>query len=147
MAQLAEDLTSYAQMHEGQYFDRKSARIKPEDAVRHVIAFANASGGQLAVGIEDNGRITGFKGANAKSIELFEQLPVALCRPTPKVLAHRIPCVNADGKDDVVLVLDVSPSSGHVVEKRTDGNVYLRENDSSVRLDREQVLALQYDKG
>jgi ATP-dependent DNA helicase RecG len=134
-------------MREGQYFDRKSARIRPEDVVRHIIAFANASGGQLAIGIEDDGRITGFGRANAKPVESFEQMPVTLCRPTPKVAARRVPCVNADGEDDMILLLDVSPSSGHVVEKRTDGDVYLRENDSSVRLDREQVLALQYDKG
>lgn len=110
-------------MREGQYFDRKSARIRPEDVVRHIIAFANASGGQLAIGIEDDGRITGFGRANAKPVESFEQMPVTLCRPTPKVAARRVPCVNADGEDDMILLLDVSPSSGHVVEKRTDGDV------------------------
>ena len=45
---------------ENQYFDRKSARIKPVDILRHIVAFANANGGVLVVGIEDNGEITGF---------------------------------------------------------------------------------------
>lgn len=35
-------------MREGQYFDRKSARIKPKDILQHIIAFANADGGTLA---------------------------------------------------------------------------------------------------
>ena len=39
---------------ENQYFDRKSARIKPVDILRHIVAFANANGGVLVVGIEEN---------------------------------------------------------------------------------------------
>ena len=146
MVQL-DEVTQFSHMPEGQYFDRKSARIKPEDAVRHVIAFANASGGQLVIGIEDDGTITGFRRENAKPIESFEQLPITLCAPAPVVQARRAPCVNDAGEDDVVLVLDIAPSSNHVVEKRLGGDVYLREADNSVRLDREQVRALEYDKG
>ncbi|MCH9275743.1 putative DNA binding domain-containing protein [Bifidobacterium amazonense] len=141
------ETAAFARMRENQYFDRKSARIKPEDVARHLIAFANASGGQLVIGIEDDGEITGFKRANAKPVESFEQLPITQCAPTPQVAARRIPCVNSSGEDDLVLVLDVSPSSNHVVAKRSNGDVYLREDDRSVLLDREQVLALEYDKG
>lgn len=42
-------------MNEGQYFDRKSARMKPKDVVKHIIAFANVDGGTLVIGIEDDG--------------------------------------------------------------------------------------------
>ena len=45
---------------ENQYFDRKSARIKPSDIVRHLVAFANANGGILVIGIEDDGTVSGF---------------------------------------------------------------------------------------
>lgn len=38
---------------ESQYLDRKSARKKPLELLRHLIAFANAEGGQLVIGIED----------------------------------------------------------------------------------------------
>ncbi|MBT1172827.1 putative DNA binding domain-containing protein [Bifidobacterium sp. MA2] len=137
----------FSRMDESQYFDRKSARIKPEDVTRHIIAFANASGGQLVIGIEDKGAVTGFKRENAKPVESFEQIPITQCAPSPRVAARRIPCVNAKGQDDVILVLDVSPSSNHVIARRSNGDVYLREGDNSVLLDREQVLALEYDKG
>ena len=53
---------------EGQYLDRKSARIKPSDIARHIVAFANANGGVLAIGIEDNGEITGFNNKDSKLI-------------------------------------------------------------------------------
>ena len=45
---------------EGQYFDRKSARIKPSALAQNLSAFANANGGILVIGIEDNGEITGL---------------------------------------------------------------------------------------
>lgn len=50
------------------------------------------------------------------------------------------------GEDDCVLVLEISPSSGHVISRRSDKAVFLRQKDSSVELDRDQVLALEYDK-
>ena len=34
---------------EDQHFDRKSARIKPKDILRHLVAFANAEGGHLVL--------------------------------------------------------------------------------------------------
>ena len=38
-----------------QYFDRKSARIKPNDLAKIIIAMANSAGGKVAIGIEDDG--------------------------------------------------------------------------------------------
>lgn len=46
---------------EGQYFERKNAKIAPKDIIKHLIGFANAGGGTFVIGIEDNGEITGFK--------------------------------------------------------------------------------------
>mgnify|MGYP003218384970 FL=1 len=60
---------------ENQYFDRKSARIKPVDILRHIVAFANANGGVLVVGIEDNGEITGFDCMNAHKVNEFLEAP------------------------------------------------------------------------
>lgn len=45
---------------EGQRFDRKSAKIDAKALAIHIIAFANADGGTLVIGIEDNGNITGI---------------------------------------------------------------------------------------
>lgn len=56
---------------EGQYLDRKSARIKPSDIARHLVAFANANGGVLIIGVEDDGKITGFNSNASRSINDF----------------------------------------------------------------------------
>lgn len=136
----------FAEADENQYFDRKSARLNPKETAKHICAFANASGGKLVVGIEDDGRVTGFRRDGARSIEEFEQAALVGCDPVPEVHPVRIPVTNSRGEDDCVLVLEISPSSGHVISRRSDKAVFLRQKDSSVELDRDQVLALEYDK-
>lgn len=131
---------------ENQYFDRKSARLNPKETARHICAFANASGGKLVIGIEDNGEITGFRRDGARNIEEFEQGALMGCEPVPEVHPMRVPVVNSHGEDDCILVLEIGPSSGHVIFRRSDRAVFLRQKDSSVELDRDQVLALEYDK-
>lgn len=131
---------------ENQYFDRKSARLNAKETARHISAFANASGGKLVIGIEDNGEVTGFKRDGARNIEEFEQAPLATCTPGPLVRSTRVPVVNSRGEEDQILVLDIEPSPDHVVSRMSDKEVFLRQNDKSVKLDREQVLALEYDK-
>ena len=58
---LSNDIDVLAHTHEGQYFDRKSARIKPNDLAKIITAMANSAGGKVAVGIEDDGTVTGFR--------------------------------------------------------------------------------------
>ena len=45
---------------EKQIMDRKSARIRAVDLAIPIVAMANADGGFNAIGIEDNGTITGI---------------------------------------------------------------------------------------
>ena len=136
----------FATSAENQYFDRKSARKDEKEIAKHLSAFANASGGKLVIGIEDDGEITGFKRSGAHDIESFEQAPLVTCSPVPDVHMERIPVRNSQGEDDFILVLDIEASTNRVITRRSDGEVFLRQQDRSVRLDREQVLALEYDK-
>lgn len=47
----------FSNERESLYFDRKSARLNAKEVARHICAFANASGGKLVIGIEDDGEI------------------------------------------------------------------------------------------
>ena len=140
------DIERFRSEKENQYFDRKSARIKVSDAAKHVVAFANASGGKLVIGIEDGGVVSGFKCNGANEIEDFRQMPLVYCDPVPVVRATELPVVNNRGEDDVVLVLDVSASTDHVIAKRSDRAVFLRQGEKSVTLSHDQITALEYDK-
>lgn len=131
---------------ENQFFDRKSARKDAKEIAKHIVAFGNASGGKLVIGIEDCGEITGFKREGAHNIEDFKQAPLVCCDPIPVVRTEEIPVIGSHGENDLILVLDIDPSTDRVITRRSDKEVFLRQGDKSVKLDREQVRALEYDK-
>lgn len=74
---MIQELSYYQFSTESQYLDRKSARKKPQELLKHLIAFANADGGQLIIGIEDEKQdniITGFKDGRAYPIDDFKKI-------------------------------------------------------------------------
>ena len=100
---------------EGQYLDRKSARIKPIDFARHIVAFANANGGVLVIGIEDDGQITGFHNNDSKSINDFLEIPYSSCKGRIKI-EHEIRKVTVNSKKDSILLLFIEPSDNAVIK-------------------------------
>ncbi|WP_080800763.1 ATP-binding protein [Arabiibacter massiliensis] len=136
----------FASETESYFFDRKSARKDVAEIARHLSAFANALGGKLIIGIEDNGEITGFKRNGAHAIEAFEQAAITTCSPSPDVKCRRISVINSKEEDDLILIMDIAASTDRVVSRRSDKEVFLRQGDKSIKLDHEQVLALEYDK-
>lgn len=141
------DIEAFCHDPEGHYFDRKSARKDANEIAKHLMAFANAAGGRLIVGVEDDGAVTGFKRDKAHSIESFEQAHIAALTPPPHVRSTRLGVTNVNGEDDQVLIMDVDYSQDQVIHQRKDGRVSLREGDKSVWLDYEQIRALEHDKG
>lgn len=115
------DVVRFTSTKESQYFDRKSARKDDKEIAKHISAFANAAGGKLVIGIEDDGEVTGFRRNGARDVENFERAPIVTCSPSPVVRKERIPVVNSSGEDDVVLVLDIEASPNHVVSRASDG--------------------------
>lgn len=57
---MTHDIKTLTTTPEGQTFDRKSARIDSKALAVVLTAMANADGGIVAVGIEDNGMVTGI---------------------------------------------------------------------------------------
>lgn len=146
---LIQTLSHYQFSPESQHLDRKSARKKPSELLKHLIAFANADGGQLVIGIEDdkqNNIITGFKDGRAYPLDEFKKIDREM-RDTPLDLSfEEIPVRNHKGEDDVILVISVELSSNRVIVAPND-EVYLRQGDETVKLSYEQRTQLSYDKG
>ena len=126
---------------ENQYFDRKSARIKPNEVARHLVAFSNANGGILAVGIEDDGTITGFNYDKANSINDFLYVPFSCCQGNLNVETE-IKEVNG-----IQILLFFIDSVENNVIKTSDNRVYLRIGDKSKLLTHNEITQLEYDKG
>lgn len=130
---------------EGQYIDRKSARIRPGDIARHLVAFANANGGVLVIGIEDEGTVTGFGYSEARSVNDFLDVPYTMCVGNIKITTEQRK-INVGDREDFVLLFFIEPSEDCVI-KTSDGKVYLRVGDKSRLLNHDQVTQLEYDKG
>lgn len=140
-------LSYYCSEKENQIFDRKSARIKPLNILRHLVAFANAEGGQLVIGIEDDGTITGFNYQKAHSIDEFRNIFITDLKETPiNPRFDILDVINENNEKDKVLIISVDVSTDRVI-KSYDGKVYLRQNDKSKELNFDQILQLQYDRG
>lgn len=110
---------------EGQYFDRKSARIDTRAVAKTIIAFANASGGVLAIGVEDNGDITGFNEVGFERIDRFRRACFEYCKNSPNTKEQIIKVTNDKGQEDKILLLNVLPSNNRVIRSTSD-DVFLR---------------------
>ena len=78
------DIKDLQQQPEGQLFDRKSFRIDAKALAVILVAFANADGGDVAIGIEDDGRITGVNG-NEEHLNELLRAPFDFCMPSVPV--------------------------------------------------------------
>lgn len=118
------DLQSLQYEKEGQLLDRKRASIEPKKVAEHISAFANAEGGTLVIGIEDDGEITGFKFPKTKSIEAYIEAPYDFLARFPKYEVERIPVLNSSEEDDEILLFCIEPSYDSIISLK-DESVFL----------------------
>ncbi|MBS1869590.1 MAG: putative DNA binding domain-containing protein [Actinobacteria bacterium] len=129
---------------EDQWFDRKSARIKPRALADALVAFANADGGVIVVGLSD-GRVEGTDSLGRARNDLV-QAAFDFCVPPVRADHRLVPCMNDAGRPDHLLVLDVRPTEGAVHATRRD-EVFLRVGDENRRLTFAQRQELTFDRG
>lgn len=140
------DIHSFCTRKEDKSFDRKSARKEPKEILRHLIGFANADGGLLVVGIEDDGEITGFNYQRANQPEVFIHALYNLQKMPIPVTHQLLDVTNSQGLPDQVLVFDISSSNSKVIVSHDD-KVFLRSKDETLELAFEKRLQLEYEKG
>ena len=113
---------------EKQIMDRKSARIRAVDLAVPVVAMANADGGYLAIGIEDDGAITGID-EHEKNVNELLRVPYDYCFPNVQIDIKTMDVINKNGKPDHILRMQIFPNN-KVVANQAD-EVYLRVGDKS----------------
>lgn len=139
---VADRAAALASVPEDQWFDRKSIRIAAKDLARHLVAFANAEGGSLAIGIGEDG-VEGIT-AHPDQVNALRQCAVDFTDPPVRVHAETVECMVGDARD-ALLMLHVSP--GDRVHRTTSGGCYLRVGDASRKLTYPQETELLYDRG
>jgi len=105
---------------------------------------ANADGGYLAIGIEDDGKITGIDD-HEKNLNELLRVPFDFCIPSVQVDLKTMDVVDYKGKPNHILRMHVHVSNKVVANQADD--VYLRVGDKSKKLNFEQRLQLVYAKG
>lgn len=132
---------------EGQYFECKSAQIKPSDTAQHISAFANAAGGTLVIGISDKTRrVEGLSAQTDEKVNLFVSAPKDCCHPMPEYETEFLSVTNVEGQPDQILLLHIKPSTSQIIYTTND-SVYLRIGDKSKEMKGDDLRNLEYIKG
>jgi predicted HTH transcriptional regulator len=118
---------------EGQNLEFKRKASFPEKIVREMIAFANATGGTVLIGVDDNGTIAGLKYPEEESHVIQQALKS--CKPTLKLTERFIPIGNARS----ILRYDIPESKRkpHYLVHNGSKNSFVRVADQSIKASRE----------
>lgn len=112
---------------EDQWFDRKSARVSARDLADAEIAFGNAEGGMIVVGLH-NGEVEGTDDVPAHRNELM-QAHIQYCDPPVRCQTRYVRCRRPDGSDDHLLAIEIQP--GAAVHANKKDEVFLRVGDEA----------------
>jgi ATP-dependent DNA helicase RecG len=141
------ELNELLELGESHFLDLKSAKISPSKLSRSVSAFANASGGELFIGIEEfegvNGldrRWEGFNNEEAANpiFQILESL-------NPLGTSYEAEFLAANGAKGLVLHLTVFKTQQIVPS--TDGTVYRRRSAQNLPVTGDALDRLKLDKG
>lgn len=125
-------------LREGQWFERKSGRIMAKDLAVPLVAFANAEGGTVVVGIS-SGDVDGVSASQANHLRQAAQ-----DFTNPPVRVHTSELEDPEtGK--AVMLLRVEP--GEQVHETVRGECFLRIGDESRKLSFAQRQELEFDRG
>lgn len=130
---------------EDQTFDCKSIQIDPKALAVPIVAFANADGGVIAIGVSDKTRkIEGVDQHTEKLNELL-RVPFDFCNPSVPVTCSYLPCTDKDGNENRILLMEI-PASSSLHTNQAD-EAFMRVGDKSRKLTFDERVQLMYDKG
>lgn len=149
-----QDVARWSAAEEGQFFERKSAldrsggRPKPRkaadvarDIAETLVAFANADGGELVVGLENDGAVSGVPHAEDK-LRLLLGVPKDRNYVDPPIPCRARKVSTPDGLTLLHLEADWSPN----VHLLADSRCLRRVQDQNAPFDKDQVRALKEAK-
>jgi len=143
----AADALQLSTKQEDHFFDRKAAAIKGAKLQKIAVAFANADGGEVYVGITDekDEPDSARRWSGAQNIEQYNQHIQALTEVQP-ALPMDFTFLKVEGKHGYVLRIQVEKSQA--IHKTSDGTVYERKGAQSLPVsDPTRITALSFAKG
>lgn len=124
---------------ESQIFDRKSSRIKPAKLSESLSALANSDGGELVIGIEDDGTWSGFN-----DIEDTNDI-VALAARIMRSDFYAVEHVRNADKPGIAVVFTIDRHPNIILTE--SGDAYTRQAAANIRMTGESLEVLKRSKG
>ncbi|MES2388161.1 MAG: ATP-binding protein [Bacteroidota bacterium] len=131
---------------EDQYTEFKLKAAHPDKIMREVIAFANANGGLLLVGVDDNRTIPGLPNPD-EEVYVLDKALNEMCSPVPE---YRMERIQVQTRDRWVLAYHIAenpdkPSVLTLPGTDPPGKAYVRVRDKSIQASREfrELLKMQ----
>ncbi|MGX1693165.1 ATP-binding protein [Brevundimonas naejangsanensis] len=140
------DQQTVQQFAEDHRIERKSVRVQPRALGDYLSMWANTQphGGLVVIGVEDDGRLSGCKGATTEHLNALETAR-RYC-PDARHEFQRVAVTNSDGEADFVLVARVYYNPSKLAET-TDGNAFIREGDEKRSLTEQEKREIRLSKG
>jgi len=130
---------------EDQTFDFKSIQIAPKALAITIVAFANADGGDIAIGVSDKTRMIEGVDQHTEKLNELLRVPLDFCNPSVTITSELLPCTDKDGNENHILLMHI-PASSELHANQAD-EAYMRVGDKSRKLSFEERIQLMYDKG
>jgi predicted HTH transcriptional regulator len=129
-----QEVKALAVKGEGLKIEFKKKAAFPEKIVREVIALANTAGGDLLIGVDDDGTVSGQRYIE-EEIFVLEKAIRELILPELKVEVFTIKL--SEKKGVAVFRIPFSPDRPHYVREKDRKQAYIRVLDRSVQASRE----------
>lgn len=139
------DIQEIVTRKEDQTFDCKSIQIGPKALAVPIVAFANADGGVIAIGVSDKTRKIEGVDQHAEKLNELLRVPFDFCNPSIPVTYSYMPCTDKDGKQNRILLMHI-PASMFLHTNQAD-EAFMRVGDKSRKLSFDERVQLMYDKG
>ena len=129
-----QEVKSLAAKGEGQKIEFKKKAAFPEKIVREVIALANTEGGDLLIGVDDDGTVSGQRFIE-EEVFVMEKAIRELIFPE---LHYEVSVIKLSEKKGVaVFRIPHSPDRPHFLKEKDKKQAYIRVEDRSVQASRE----------
>lgn len=139
-----DEVQAIVDLNEDHFNDMKSKRISPAKLQETFVAFANADGGDIFIGVEDKvqtgERVIGF----LEQEEANGVLSTLLEETSPSVENLLVEFLEVEGKG---LILHIGIPKSPKVHYTSAGNCYIRVNASKKKIIGERITQLAYSKG
>lgn len=138
-----QELSQLASLGEGTNLEFKRKVPRPERIAKELIAFANTRGGQLLLGVTDEGEVVGLRDVEEEEFALRRAMKTH-SSPVVEFSVERVPI--AHRRDVIVVRVPESTEKPHFLIPSGNGsgpNAYIRIHDRSVEASREAIRLMR----